>query len=71
MWQALVIFFGEVISCFVLTKNWAISMTDLVTVFDAILTIRQTCEKLQCSYENLMASNFRETAVPKKISVVD
>ena len=27
---------------------------DLVTVFDAILTSRQTREKLQCLYENLM-----------------
>ena len=27
---------------------------DLVTVFDAILTSRQTREKLQCLYENLI-----------------
>ena len=40
---------------------------DLVTVFDAILTSRQTCEKLQCLYENLMSNNFRKTAVLKKI----
>ena len=41
---------------------------DLVTVFDAILTSRQTCEKLKCSrYENLMSHNFRRTAVLKKI----
>ena len=39
---------------------------DLGTVFDAILTNRQTCEKLQCVYENLMSNNFRKTAVPKK-----
>ena len=32
---------------------------DLVTVFDAILTSRKTCEKLQCLYENLMSNNFR------------
>ena len=38
----------------------------LVTVFDAILTNRQTCEKLQCVYENLMSNNFRKTAVLKK-----
>ena len=38
---------------------------DLVTVFDAILTSRQTCEKLQCLYENLMSNNFRKTAVLK------
>ena len=41
---------------------------DLVTAFDAILTSRQTCEKL---YENLMSNNFRKTAVLKKISVVN
>ena len=34
---------------------------DLVTVFDAILTSRQTCEKLQCLYGNLMSNNFRKT----------
>ena len=44
---------------------------DLVTVFDAILTSRQTCEKLQCLYENLMSNNFRKTAVLKKISIVN
>ena len=44
---------------------------DLVTVFDAILTSRQTCEKLQCLYENLMSHNFRKTAVLKKISIVN
>ena len=44
---------------------------DLVTVFDAILTSRQTCEKLPCLYENLMSNNFREKAVLKKISVVN
>ena len=44
---------------------------DLVTVFDAILTGRQTREKLQCLYENLMWNNFRKTAVLKKISIVN
>jgi len=39
----------------------------LVTVFDAILTSRQTREKLQCLYENLMSNNFRRTAVLRKI----
>ena len=48
--------------------NFAI---DLVTVFDAILTSRQMCEKLQCLYENLMSNNFRKTAVLKKISIVN
>ena len=44
-----------------------ISPIDLVTVFDAILTSRQTREKLQCLYENLMSNNFRRTTVLKKI----
>ena len=44
---------------------------DLVTVFDAILTSRQTCEKLQCLYDNLMSNNFRKTTVLKKISIVN
>ena len=44
---------------------------DLVTVFDAILRSRQTREKLQCLYENLMSINFRKTAVLNKISVVN
>ena len=34
---------------------------DLVTVFDRILTNRQTREKLQCLYENPMSNNFRKT----------
>ena len=45
----------------------AFGSIDLVTVFDAILTSRQTREKLQCLYENLMSNNFRRTAVLKKI----
>ena len=44
---------------------------DLITVFDAILTSRQTREKLQCLYENLMSNNFRKTVVLKKISIVN
>ena len=44
---------------------------DLVTVFDAILTSRQTSEKLQCLYENQMSNNFRKTAFLKKISIVN
>ena len=39
---------------------------DLVTVFEAILTSRQTREKLQYLYENQMSNNFRRTAVLKK-----
>ena len=44
------------------------SLIDLVTVFDAFLTSRQTREKLQCLYENLMSNNFGKTrtAVLKK-----
>ena len=41
-------------------------MIDLVTVFDAILTSRQTREKLQCLYENLMLNHFRKMAVLRK-----
>ena len=44
---------------------------DLVMVYDIILTNRQTPEKLQCLYENLMSNNFRKTAVLKKISIVN
>ena len=51
-----------------LNQNFLI---DLVTVFDAILTSRQMCEKLQCLYENLMSNDFRKTAVLKKISIVN
>ena len=40
---------------------------DLVTISDTIFTSRQTREKLQCLYENLMSNNFRRTAVLKKI----
>ena len=46
------------------------SIIDLVTVFDAILTSRQTREKLQCLYENPMSNNFRKTAVLEKIWTV-
>ena len=42
------------------------ALIDLVTVFDAILTSRQTRVKLQCLYENLTSNNFRKTAVLKK-----
>ena len=47
-----------------------IFLIDLVTVFDAVLTNRQTREKLQCLYQNLMSNNFRKTAVLNKISLV-
>ena len=35
-------------------------------VFDAILTSRQTREKLLCLYENQMSNNFHRTGVVKK-----
>ena len=53
------------------TASPAKTRIDLVTVFDAILTSRQTREKLQCFYENIMSNNFRRTAVLKKISIVN
>ena len=40
---------------------------DLVTVFEAIIKSRETCENLQCLYENLMSNNFRKMALLKKI----
>ena len=43
------------------------SRIDLVTVFGAILTSRQTREKLQRLYENLMSNNFRRMGVLKNI----
>ena len=46
-------------------------LIDLVAVFEAILTSRQMCKKLQCLYENPMLKNFRKTAVVKKISIVN
>ena len=55
--------------CFVLfclDTETSIEGIDLVTVFDAILTSRQTREKLQCLYENPVSNNFRKTAVLEK-----
>ena len=43
---------------------------DLVTVFDAILTSRQTCEKLQCLYENLISNNCSKAAVLKIVELL-
>ena len=48
-----------------------LALIDLVTVFDAISTSRQTCEKLQYLYENLLSNNFGKTAVLKKILIVN
>ena len=47
------------------------NLIDLVTVFDAILTSRQTHEKLQCLYENLMSDNFRTGGCSQKIRIVN
>ena len=44
-----------------------VASIDLVTVFDAILTSRQTREKLQCLNESVMSNKFRNTAVLKNI----
>ena len=51
--------------------SYIVALIGLVTVFDAILTSRQTREKLQSLYENLMPNNFRRTAVLKKIWIVN
>ena len=37
-----------------------------VQILSRSLTSRQTCEKLQCLYENQMSNNFRQTALLKK-----
>ena len=39
----------------------------LITVFDAILTDRQSGKKLQCLYENPMANKFFHNRILKKI----
>ena len=44
---------------------------DFVTVFDTILTSRQTRENLQCLYENLMSNSFRKMTVLKNIWTVN
>ena len=44
---------------------WLPPLIDLVTVFDAILTSRQTREKLQCLYENLMLDSFSRDFLSK------
>ena len=42
-------------------------LIDLVTVFDAILTSRQTREKLECLHENPMSNDFCKMAILEKI----
>ena len=47
-------------TCEIRRLNWVmitVSSIDLVTVLDA--TLKQTCEKLECLYENLMLNDFR------------
>ena len=39
---------------------------DLIMVSEAILKGRQSLDKLQCLYGNLMSDNFRKAAVRKK-----
>ena len=55
---------GVVCDLRMIINPWQI---DLITVFNAILMSRQTREKLQCWYENLMSNNFRKTTLLKKI----
>ena len=55
---------GVVCDLRIIINPWQI---DLITVFDAILMSRQTREKLQCLYENLMSNNFRKTTLLKII----
>ena len=38
--------------------SWASKGIGLISVFDAILTCRQSGQKLQCLYGNLMANNL-------------
>ena len=65
-----IIFSGWFIDLFDLVERFrsahagaeAIFMIDLVTVFHAMLTSRQTCEKLQCLHKNLMSNYFRKTS---------
>ena len=61
----------DIFQIFRRNKNDLFSLINLVAVFDAILTSRQTCENLQCLYENLMSTTFRKTAFLKKISIVN
>ena len=56
--------------CFYTTPGIASKLTrreakviGLDTVLEAMVTSRQTHEKLQCLYENLMLNNFCKTAV--------
>ena len=60
--------YHDLISCSPILQNYNHLDNRL---FDAILTSRQTCEKLQCLYENLMSNNFHKTAFLKKISIVN
>ena len=58
---------GGVAKCRLFSQAVRLSRIHLATVFDAILTSRQTREKLQCLYGNLMSNNYRKTAVLEKI----
>lgn len=52
------------------TMIFYVHVIDLVTVLEAILTSRQTLEKLQRLHENLMSTNFRKTAVPSLLRIL-
>ena len=55
------------LSSWIITIVISKDLINLVTVFDATLTSRQTREKWQSLYENLISNNFRRTAVLTKI----
>ena len=61
-WKSFIVWFTESVDRQISGMfGWTrVNRIDLVTVFDAILTSRQTREKLQCLYENLMSNNFRK-----------
>ena len=51
--------------------DWNLKQLGQLLIDLGILTSRQTREKLQWLYENLMSNNFRRTAVLKKIWFVN
>ena len=63
-WYMMILQFRSAILC------WFYYLIHHVMVFDAILTSRQTCDKLQCLYENLMSNNFPKAAVLKETATV-
>ena len=59
------------LSSWIITIVISKDLINLVTVFDATLTSRQTREKWQCLYDNLISNNFRRTAVLTNIWLVN